>query len=139
MSGVYTLTANIAGCGAYNRFTTVTVTACKMANNEGGDDNNNNTSTDNTSDPISENGNSNDLNTFFKCYPNPFSDQLHMNWNGYEVSRIHLMDIQGKTIMERFSGDSREMVIPTENLSAGVYLLNVETTTGILTYRVTRQ
>jgi hypothetical protein len=65
-----------------------------------------------------------------KVYPNPASDKLHITANGSGISRIQLLDVAGRVVLnEVATGDNT--VISVAQLSPGSYLMRVVTTSGI--------
>ena len=72
-------------------------------------------------------------------YPNPFNDQLNVEWSTDDVKTIALYNLLGMKIMEiPTDGISHKMILNTSNLGEGVYFLQVKTDTGFDTYRVVK-
>lgn len=59
-----------------------------------------------------------------KIFPNPFSDELTINFSSFGFHEVKLMDITGKEILKMdFTGS--EITIDRNNINAGVYFLQV--------------
>ncbi|WP_321423764.1 C10 family peptidase [uncultured Bacteroides sp.] len=63
-------------------------------------------------------------------YPNPATDKLFLQSEGL-VKSIRIMDISGKQVLLMKPETSGEITIPVARLSAGTYILQSETETGI--------
>jgi len=67
-------------------------------------------------------------------YPNPFNDVIYLNSkNGIEVNVIQIIDLQGKVLIKNSNETDK---IKTDQLSSGVYILSLETNSGILNSRI---
>ncbi len=79
----------------------------------------------------------NDISTLdrFKVFPNPAKDWLNvkLDFNIEEKGRLSIIDQLGKEVLvQNFGGDQHYLYqFDTSNLTAGVYLLNIETARGI--------
>jgi len=66
-----------------------------------------------------------DLNSFVRLYPNPAKDHFYLS---KDVQLVTIYDLQGKVI-KTFKGDLKEgSSFNIENLSKGIYLVNIQTT-----------
>ena len=63
-------------------------------------------------------------------YPNPATDKLFLQSEGL-VKSIRIMDISGKQVLLMKPETSGEITIPVAGLSAGTYILQNETETGV--------
>jgi hypothetical protein len=63
-------------------------------------------------------------------YPNPATDKLFLQSEGL-VKSIRIMDISGKQVLLMKPETSGEITIPVAGLSAGTYILQSETETGV--------
>lgn len=67
-------------------------------------------------------------------YPNPFNDVIYLNSkNGIEVNVIEIIDLQGKVLIKSSNITDK---IKTDQLSSGVYILSLETNSGILNSKI---
>ena len=65
-----------------------------------------------------------DLNTFVRLHPNPANDNFYLS---KDVQLVTIYDLQGKVI-KTFKGDLKEgSSFNIENLSKGIYLVNIQT------------
>jgi hypothetical protein len=84
----------------------------------------------------------NDRNTFqdVNLYPNPASEKLNVAISTNEAQTIHakVVDVTGKVVFsDRFnhSGSEQVFTIPVNNMSKGVYFLNLESEKGNAVYK----
>jgi hypothetical protein len=84
----------------------------------------------------------NDRNTFqdVNLYPNPASEKLNVAISTNEAQTIHakVVDVTGKVVFtDRFnhSGSEQIFTIPVNNMSKGVYFLNLESDKGNAVYK----
>lgn len=69
-------------------------------------------------------------------FPNPTTDILNIAVpTSVEVNRVSMFDVLGKNVNVSYSNG----VINTSSLSKGVYILNIETTSGNLTQKIVKQ
>lgn len=69
-------------------------------------------------------------------YPNPSSDKININMPfGVEIISTKLYDVLGNVVLNQSSNTELNI----SSLSTGVYLLNIETTAGTLTKKVSRK
>ncbi len=72
-----------------------------------------------------------------KVYPNPTSEMLHIDLNKNETSDVQLtlFDPYGKLLLT-YQKSSKEMTIPIDAYSPGIYFLQVKTATGACSRKV---
>jgi enterochelin esterase-like enzyme len=63
-------------------------------------------------------------------YPNPVQDQCRIVCGDEKISAVTIYDISGKKINTITGNNRNEMLIPTNQLSNGVYLLHINTDGG---------
>lgn len=73
----------------------------------------------------------------FSVYPNPFSDQLEIHCD-FDDGMIELRSMQGKQVFEGKLSNGH-LVVSTEDLSKGMYLLFVSSGDRTITRRLIRQ
>lgn len=76
--------------------------------------------------------NNHDLNNQVQVYPNPFTDKIHVEIGAHEISKLALSDINGKLLLEQHATSNE---IETGSLPAGIYLLEIEVSSGERVYR----
>jgi Secretion system C-terminal sorting domain len=57
-----------------------------------------------------------------KVFPNPANDMIQWEYPGNDLTRVSLVNIDGKTILNWNSG-SKTTSLPTNGLPAGLYFL----------------
>lgn len=73
-------------------------------------------------------------------YPNPTNDILNLTFNKSTfVQQISLTDLQGKIVYSSKSVQSNKLQIDMNNLSNGLYMLNVQTNNGVNIHKVMKQ
>ncbi len=76
------------------------------------------------------------LSELVSIYPNPTSTILNLKVpSSVEVTNVSMFDVLGKKVNVSFSNN----IVDTANLSAGIYMLKVETTAGSLTQKIVKQ
>ena len=72
-------------------------------------------------------------------YPNPAADFVNVVWSDIKPSSIVLMDLSGKMIysLSQNQLNGKSAVVPTSELSSGLYLLNVTSNDQVNTVKVT--
>ena len=65
----------------------------------------------------------------FNVYPNPANAQTTISWNGIEVEKMHIKDMNGRIVKE-MATDSNAINVMLTDFSAGVYLIVLETATN---------
>jgi PKD repeat protein len=71
-------------------------------------------------------------------YPNPADNYLHIKSQS-PVKEIVLQDVQGRRIAVVDNGNKDEIVLPVAHLTKGIYLLRIQTTTGITNHKVVKK
>jgi hypothetical protein len=72
-----------------------------------------------------------------KVYPNPAFDMLVIE-NSLTISRILVLDIQGKLILQEYP-NAQSVTIETAHYLNGIYLLQIFTSEGILTSKFVKK
>jgi hypothetical protein len=68
--------------------------------------------------------------------PNPFNDQLQIHYPGSH-DRIELVDVNGRVVLSRSTGNATTVHVEREGLAAGIYLVRMmQGTTVVATARV---
>jgi hypothetical protein len=83
--------------------------------------------------------NENQFADSIKVYPNPAKDFVTINCNDFdgELNQINLINIQGQIIFTtNTSNQSKTINLPINNFSEGIYMLQLQTTKGILTKKL---
>ena len=65
----------------------------------------------------------------FNVYPNPANAQTTISWNGIEVEKMHIQDMNGRIVKE-METDSNAINVMLTDFTAGVYLIVLETSTN---------
>jgi len=68
-------------------------------------------------------------------YPNPSTDKLNVAAPGMAIEVVRVMSMQGSNIMEITAGGASTAALYINGLSNGTYLVQVQTSNGILTRR----
>ncbi len=72
----------------------------------------------------------NDMNeTKMSVYPQPMTNSLTIS-NEEEIASVVLIDQNGKTVLQKYDIAAKSILLNTENISEGVYILRVQTTSG---------
>ena len=66
-------------------------------------------------------------------YPNPANDKL--NIKAHQITSLTIVNMMGQTVMKQ-SVDADGLVLDVSGLDSGMYLLNVETETGMVTRQI---
>jgi len=75
-----------------------------------------------------------------KAVPNPFSEQLEIQVKGDEMVSIRLYDLQGKLVLPAIeSRQTGSIFLPTADIPAGVYMLQIQGENFLENKRVVRQ
>ncbi|MEZ4805028.1 MAG: T9SS type A sorting domain-containing protein [Bacteroidia bacterium] len=70
-------------------------------------------------------------------YPNPFANQFALEYTFNAGDQIVLLDIHGKQVFtETLKSFSESVLIQTNNLSKGMYVLQVNTKQGVLSKKI---
>ncbi len=70
-----------------------------------------------------------------EIYPNPVSDQLHINLRNLHGEALEIFDIQGQRVQTE-PIRSQNVHVFTENFQPGIYLIRIRTEEGIFTKRI---
>jgi N-acetylmuramoyl-L-alanine amidase len=71
-------------------------------------------------------------------YPNPAVSYITIDAQGIQVERYTLYDVNGRTILSGKGNSEREQ-INTSRLDAGIYILQIKTTEGIVVKRIIKK
>ncbi len=74
----------------------------------------------------------------FAVYPNPFSDLLKIELGSFENYSVQLMDATGKTVYTATDFGS-DILVATDELPSGLYLLQITTADNIQTQKVIKR
>lgn len=78
------------------------------------------------------------LNSNVEMYPNPVSDILYINMDKVEGAKsLKLVDMFGKTMFE--SSNTENITVPMNNFNAGMYIIQVQTASGVLTKTIVKK
>jgi hypothetical protein len=108
MAGIYSLQANVPGCGPVNRTVSVTIINCRVAS---GSD-------------------TNESEIDLSVSPNPFSGNLLVTSRAGMLQNLSLMDLNGRMLLNQTLEPSGNNTIITEGLPSGIYVLVVTTFSG---------
>lgn len=70
-------------------------------------------------------------------YPNPVSDQLHIDLIASEVNEIKVTDLMGRIVLTKGTGEGKN-ILNVSGLSKGVYLVNVTTPEKVYVKRLVK-
>ena len=70
-----------------------------------------------------------------RIYPNPFENQLHIFSEKYVLERLTLFDMRGRKILS-FNTSGLETTIDTKDLETAMYLLNIQTASGVIVKQI---
>jgi len=76
---------------------------------------------------------------FIKVYPNPAKDFLTIDLDGFagKISRINLFNSQGQQVLSvNAAGSGKQVFLPLANLVEGIYILQLQTSSGIQTKKI---
>jgi len=78
------------------------------------------------------------LNSNIEMYPNPVSENLYINLDKVDGAKsLKLVDMFGKTMFE--SSNTENVTVPMNNLNAGMYIIQVQTNSGVLTKTIVKK
>jgi len=69
-------------------------------------------------------------------YPNPANDVVNILMEGLDVTAVRMMDVQGRVVKTLTPGTHALIAVPVTDLAAGVYFVEAQTTTGVITKKV---
>jgi hypothetical protein len=119
-AGVYTMTANVIGCGAITTTTTVVVNPCRSAE-------------DNTSDLDAFLDNE---NWTVEVYPNPTESKTKVRITGWkgELPTLRVLDLLGHEILMRGGQETIQgelsWILDFGGISKGIYFISIQTEQG---------
>jgi hypothetical protein len=138
-AGDYTLTATTTACGAISKVASLVVNSCRegrvLTVSEWADSESEIQSGD--SEPNSEFTAQNLPGV--QIFPLPFSTELQWSvQSDFPIRRIQLLDARGRLVLQELN-PSNYGLLPTFNLSSGVYFFRLETDASTQTIRVIRE
>jgi len=71
-------------------------------------------------------------------YPNPFNENIRLNFGNKKVQKLVLQDVFGKIIWKS-KINSKKIKIDTQNLQPGIYLLLISTKNGMMCSKLIKQ
>lgn len=74
-----------------------------------------------------------ELNQFISIYPNPATAEINIQ-SSLDIQAVRILDLQGKELLQ-----TNEKKLFISNLSAGVYLIEINTTKGIGTKKIIKE
>ncbi len=74
--------------------------------------------------------------TPFKLYPNPVSDQLIVALQSASVEHIEVLDMTGRTVMEKSGSFSGNVILDMSDKRTGYYLVRVSSANGTWTNKI---
>lgn len=76
----------------------------------------------------------------FSLSPNPASDYIHLNFNnlqeGFESIAIRLVNMNGQTVKSLATNNLENLRLPVNDMSSGLYLMQVQTEKGFWTEKI---
>ena len=69
-------------------------------------------------------------------YPNPANDVIYIKLNATKVSNIRIVDMAGREVAN-ITPSKTLISVPTNELAAGMYFVQLHTATGMLTKKIT--
>jgi glucuronoarabinoxylan endo-1,4-beta-xylanase len=76
-----------------------------------------------------------------RIYPNPAQDEITIQ-AGSEVPQIYqvaILDLSGKTVMQRQVNGQKSVVIPVKQLPSGLYLVQIKGGDKLMTFKIIKQ
>ena len=73
-----------------------------------------------------------------QAYPNPFTNNLNIQGDE-DIKTVQVMDITGKTACIYSNVNSSNLLIPTDQLRQGIYIIVIQTATHTKTLKVVKQ
>ena len=59
--------------------------------------------------------------------PNPFCDEINIDFHGMSIDLVEILDINGRQILKSdYEGLNRNIKINTSNISNGFYILKIQ-------------
>ena len=75
--------------------------------------------------------------TQFTIYPNPVTNQLHVEGEQAQIKRVEIFTLNGKQVLDVNFQNAQP--IDVSNLAKGMYLVKVETESGSLTKKLVKE
>ena len=80
------------------------------------------------------------LSSNFEVYPSPASDIITVsNKNNVSVNSISIVDLNGRVLNQSRYTNQSKVQINISNLSAGIYMMNINTVNGIATKKIIKK
>ncbi|MFC6877068.1 T9SS type A sorting domain-containing protein [Flavobacterium myungsuense] len=80
------------------------------------------------------------LSSSFEVYPSPASDIITVsNNNNVSVNSISIVDLNGRVLNQSKFNNQSKVQINISNLSAGIYMMNINTVNGIATKKIIKK
>ena len=80
------------------------------------------------------------LSSNFGVYPSPASDIITVsNKNNVSVNSISIVDLNGRVLNQSRYTNQSKILINISNLSAGIYIMNINTVNGIATKKIIKK
>lgn len=77
-------------------------------------------------------------NAIVSVFPNPFRNEIAVQWEGLDVLQVEMVDVAGRLVQEKEALQSSVRFFTTE-LSSGVYFIRLVHKDGIMVERVVKQ
>jgi hypothetical protein len=77
-------------------------------------------------------------NASMEIYPNPVSAELNIKTTGEIISRVTIIDVLGQIVYHQALASSA-LSIDVSSFAPGIYVLEAETTSGIMTRKFIRE
>lgn len=81
-----------------------------------------------------------DSDLAFEIQPNPATDYLQINWKNLNTSLVpvnfRLNSLSGQVVLQHFQNSPQNITIPLNDISSGLYLLEVQSEKGFWTEKV---
>lgn len=71
-----------------------------------------------------------------KVFPNPAKDLINISAQGEKINEIRIIDVAGRKVTQQPGNNASLITVPVNNLSSGIYMLQIQTSTGILTRKI---
>jgi hypothetical protein len=71
-------------------------------------------------------------------FPNPFQNEIAVQWEGIDVLQIEMLDVTGRVVQENSATQNSSVKFYTTELSSGVYFIRLIHKGGILVERVVK-
>jgi len=78
-------------------------------------------------------------NNIVKTYPNPFSDNINIQFTDSDFAELNIYNTIGKLILNKNIEGLKSININTENLAKGIYILQLHNDSKINSYRIIKK